>query len=112
LSRFVLVFCTASSSTESNRIADRLLSERAAACVNILPGLKSLYWWKGKRETAREWLLWIKTHSSKTRMVQRIIAREHSYQTPEILTVAIRGGSRKYLKWLGDEIKFRNRKRR
>ena len=91
---------TAANVTEAARLAEMLLDHRLAACVQILPPMDSLYRWKGAIERATEVLLIAKTERSKFEEVEREVRALHSYETPEIIALAITAGSAPYLKWL------------
>lgn len=95
---------TVASRKDAQRIADRLVNERLAACVQVLGPITSTYLWKGKTETAREWLCLVKTRKSLYRRVESAIRGLHSYEVPEILALPVVAGSRAYLKWLADEV--------
>lgn len=97
-----IVLSTAGSEEEARKIARHLVEQRLAACVNIVPQLESIYRWQGKVESAREWLLLIKTTSKQFEEVRDAIRELHSYDLPECIAVAIEDGSPEYLRWLGD----------
>lgn len=101
----IVVLVTASSEEEASRIAKILVDERLAACVNVVPGLRSFFHWDGKTQDEREILLIGK--STKTRMPE-IIARVralHSYSVPEIIALPIVDGSQDYLQWMKEAVK-------
>jgi periplasmic divalent cation tolerance protein len=102
----VLVLSNCASIREARRIARALVERRLAACVNVVSGpMESTYRWKGKVETAREFLLLVKTSRAQFRTVERTIRKLHSYDLPEIIAVPLVGGSRAYLAWLGENIR-------
>jgi periplasmic divalent cation tolerance protein len=82
------------------RIARRLVHERLAACVNLLPGVVSFYRWKGRPCRDRELLLLIKTTRQKVPALQKELEKLHPYDLPEFIILPIVGGSRRYLRWL------------
>jgi periplasmic divalent cation tolerance protein len=98
---FQIVLCTCADREEAERIAHSLVEQRLAACVNILPGVQSIYRWQGAVETASEVLMLIKTSPAHLRKVQSTIAGLHSYEIPEFLVLSISAGSEAYLAWLG-----------
>lgn len=100
----ILVLSTAPSHKEAFKIAQVLLDKRLAACVNLLPSLTSLYWWKGRKEKASEVLLFIKTTKSSFKKVEQIIRKIHSYSVPEIIALPLTQASRPYLNWMLKEI--------
>jgi periplasmic divalent cation tolerance protein len=105
--RVVLVTCGTLS--EGRRIARQVVSNRLAACVNIiLSPAESFYTWKGKLEKAREYLLVMKTTANRLGELEREVGRLHSYDVPEFIVLQIRGGSEEYLRWLGASVKLGN----
>ena len=96
----MIVLCTAGSEQEAVRIADSLVEARLAACVNILPGIRSVYRWEGKVERAGETLLLIKTTGTVFPRLRARILELHSYEVPEILAVRIEEGLDSYLRWI------------
>jgi len=102
---FVVIFVTASTEEEAKKIESTLLDQRKAACVNIILGVKSSFWWKEEVETAQEVLLMIKTKTSKLNEIIRIVKEIHSYETPEIIALPIIGGNEDYLRWIGKEVR-------
>ena len=84
----------------AERIANEVLKLRLAACVNVLGGVRSRYWWKGRLESADECLLLIKTRSALFEKLERAVRRVHPYETPEIIGIRIERGNRPYLNWL------------
>jgi periplasmic divalent cation tolerance protein len=96
----IVVFMTASSREEAERLADMLVSNELAACVQIMPEMESVYRWQGKVERQREILLIAKTLSSKFEEIEFEVVALHSYETPEIVALPLTAGSRPYLEWL------------
>jgi periplasmic divalent cation tolerance protein len=98
--REVVTLVTCKDPAQARRIARALVGERLAACVNIVPGVRSLYAWNGKIEESREVLLVIKSRSAlSTRLAARVRAL-HSYTVPEVVTLRISGGDPAYLRWV------------
>ncbi len=101
--KYVVVLVTCGSRAEAQRIARRIVSQRLAACANLLETpLRSVYRWKGKVENARESLLLIKTSAKRLAALQAEVERLHSYDVPEFIALPIIAGSPAYLKWLSD----------
>ena len=99
----VVVLVTCGGRAESNRIARALVEKRLAACVNILESrVRSTYRWKGKVESAAEFLLLIKSSRKLLPALRAEVERLHSYDVPEVVALPIVGGSRKYLDWLDE----------
>jgi len=96
----VMVFMTCDKEDEARKIAAVLLREKMAACVSIFPRGESYYWWKGKVESAREFLLIAKTRRSLLAGLIRGVKKIHSYEVPEIVAIPIIDGSGDYLAWL------------
>jgi periplasmic divalent cation tolerance protein len=96
----IVVLITAGSEEEGHKIAKLLVKERKAACVNIVPGVHSLFRWKGKLDSARESLLLVKTKALLFPEIVELVKRTHSYEVPEIIALPIIGGSEEYLEWL------------
>ena len=96
----IIILITTGSEEEAHRIADQLLNQRKAACVNIVPKVDSLFWWQGKLDSAQESLIVIKTKASKLKEITELVKRVHSYEVPEIIALPIVGGNEDYLKWL------------
>jgi len=80
-----------------------VLERRLAACVNILPGMISHYWWQGTIERGEEVVMIIKTRRSLAEQVRAVVKDMHSYTTPAILVLPIEGGEPGYLDWLMKE---------
>ena len=98
----LIVLVTTSSAEEASRIGDVLVSERLAACVNIVPGIESIYRWEGKVTRDHESLMIIKTTAERYEDLERRIKELHSYSTPEVIALKIERGSEQYLNWLSD----------
>ena len=100
----ILVLSACDSEQSAKSMARELLEARVAACVNIVPGVQSLYWWQGKIEEAGEWILLIKSSRPLFDKLREHLARIHSYQTPEIIALPIVDGSAPYLEWVEREL--------
>jgi len=99
-----IVLTTAGSEVEARKIAQSLVEQRLAACVNIVPQIESVYRWQGKVESAQEWLLLIKTSAERFSSVCEAIRQLHSYELPECISINVEDGSAAYLEWLADSI--------
>ncbi len=96
----LVVFVTASSEEEAYRIGQRLVKDKLAACVTLLPGVRSLFWWEGKVTEERETLMILKTRGALFPDLVRTIKALHSYQVPEIVALPVKNGSADYLAWI------------
>lgn len=100
-----VVFVTCSSRKEARRITRAIVEGRLAACVNILRApVDSVYRWKGAVESAREFLLIVKTAKSRLSALDAAVKRLHSYDVPEFIVLPIVGGSRAYLHWVTESV--------
>ena len=95
---------TAANADEAERIASMLVDARLAACVQILPAIKSVYRWKGETVREDEVLLSAKTTREKFDELDRAVRAIHSYETPEIVALQIVAISDAYLDWLSGEL--------
>ncbi len=101
----IVVLVTCRSAREARHIARALIERRLAACANILAApVESIYRWKGKVESASEFLLLIKTSRRKFTALEITIRTLHSYDVPEIIAFPIAAGSRDYLAWISDSL--------
>jgi periplasmic divalent cation tolerance protein len=100
-----IVFTTCGSQKEAEKIARNLVDNRLAACVNIVPHIRSIYRWEGKVESAEEWLLVVKTTADKFVQIRDAIRSLHSYELPECVATPVEDGSAEYLRWIEENIK-------
>lgn len=103
MDNFMQVVTTVDSDEAAEELARSIIAARLAACVQIIGPIKSLYWWQGELEEAREWQLVIKTTSERLSALEAHIKSNHSYETPEITATEIPWGSREYLDWISAE---------
>jgi len=96
----IVVVMTAANGEEAERLAEMLVHKRLAACVQILPEIKSVYRWKGDIQREPEFLLLAKTVRNCFADLEREVRATHSYETPEIIALSVTAGSEAYLKWL------------
>lgn len=102
--KYQMVLCTCPDQDTANLIANTLVDRGLAACVNILPGVRSIYRWQDKRETAEEVLLIAKSLIDVYAQLQQSILEFHPYELPEIIAVPIAGGLPAYLAWMENEV--------
>ena len=100
MGRAVFVYTTHPSIVEAERIGRALVERRLCACVNILPGMISHYWWQGAIERGEEVVMIIKTRASFAERVSAAVKEMHSYSTPAILVLSIESVDAAYLEWL------------
>jgi periplasmic divalent cation tolerance protein len=106
----LVIFVTAASRKEADKIAQALMQEKLAACVSIVPEVDSRYWWQGKIEHSRELLLVIKTRPARYQALEKRVRELHSYSVPEILALPVLKGNPAYLKWINNSVSI-SRKR-
>ncbi len=100
----VVVFCTCGNQEEALRIANALVADRLAACVNVLPAVRSIYRWQEAIENSDEILLIVKTTAERFPALRDQITSLHSYDTPEVIAVPVVDGSNTYLDWLRAQV--------
>ncbi|HEY50233.1 MAG TPA: divalent-cation tolerance protein CutA [Dehalococcoidia bacterium] len=98
--RYIVVLITSDSIEESDHIARTLLEKKMVACVNIVRGIDSFFWWQGRLDSARENLLIAKTKASLLPEIVDAVRKRHSYDVPEVIALPIIDGNRDYLEWL------------
>ena len=101
----ILVLSTASSEKEAMMIAQALVEHELAACVNVVPAIRSIYRWKGKIWNEVENMLFIKTTSPHLEELKKMLKELHSYELPEVLALKIDDGEKNVLNWIGSSVK-------
>ena len=96
----IIVLCTCDTQEQATAIAEAVVKEKLAACVNVLPGIRSCYVWKEKLTWSDEVLVLIKTIRGRFDELQQRIRAMHNYDVPEIVCVQIDDGSKDYLEWI------------
>lgn len=96
----IVVFMTCASEEEAERIACLLLEAQLASCVNILPGMHSLYTWEGRIQREKEVFMIAKSLKSVFKRLEQMVKKHHSYTIPEIIALPISAGSKAYLDWI------------
>jgi periplasmic divalent cation tolerance protein len=86
----------------AQRISNRLVTEKFAACANILPAIESIYRWKDKIETGNETLVFFKLSEDRQKIFQEKLRSLHPYEVPEIIFVPVSNGLPEYLRWVVD----------
>jgi periplasmic divalent cation tolerance protein len=100
----IIVFVTCESGEQAETIARSVVSEKLAACVNVLPGVRSCYVWEGKLTWSDEFLLMIKTTRARFDQLQDRIKALHSYSVPEIVGVTIDAAFERYGDWIESSV--------
>lgn len=101
---YCVVLITAPAGEKAALLARSLVDDKLAACVNIVPGVKSVYWWQGKVEEAAEELLIVKTDKVKVKALVKAVKLRHPYSVPEVIALRIKEGNRDYLRWISDSL--------
>ena len=96
----VVVLVNCSNLEEAGRIGRQLVAKRLAACVNLVPGVRSWYWWEGKVVEDNEVMVMIKTSRNRLADLEKEVVRLHSYAVPEVIALQVVDGSRNYLNWI------------
>jgi periplasmic divalent cation tolerance protein len=97
----LVALSTVPSAAVGRKIARALVEEGLCACVSIVPGVRSIYRWKGKLCDDREWLLVMKLRRAKLKAATKRLVELHPYEVPELLALPVVGGHAPYLKWVG-----------
>lgn len=100
---YILIFVTASSVQEAEMIAKALVEKRLAACGNIVPAIRSIFWWQGNLENEQETLLILKSRTALLSDIIAVVKALHRYAEPEIIAMPIFAGSESYLAWIEKE---------
>ena len=98
-----VILCTCPDEGTANQIAEALLAQRLAACVNRLAAVESLFLWRGQSDRAQEHLLMVKTRTDLYGAAEALIQNLHPYDVPEIVALPIIAGSARYLAWIDEE---------
>ncbi len=104
MSEHCLVLSTVASAEDGERLARALLERRLAACVNVLPGVTSLYRWEGRVERSEERLLVIKTRTDRFEELRATLVDLHPYEVPEVVAFEITAAHGPYLSWLDESV--------
>jgi periplasmic divalent cation tolerance protein len=100
----IVVLSTVESAEDAEKIARHLVEDRLAACVSVVPGVRSFYRWEGKIENAAEWLLVIKSSRDHFEALRIALEKLHSYEVPEAIALSVVDGARNYLNWMEGEL--------
>lgn len=100
----IVVLTTCDSEKQATALARSLVEQKVAACVNVLPGARSIYRWKDEIEDTKEWLLVIKSRRDLFPALRAAVEKLHSYEVPELIALPVVEGSEPYLAWLDREL--------
>jgi periplasmic divalent cation tolerance protein len=101
---FCIVLVTAPDEAVAQKLARTVLEQKLAACVNVIPGMISFFWWQNKIDEQAEVLLVIKTMQAKVSALMAAVKQAHPYEVPEIISLPIVEGSEDYLRWVRDSV--------
>lgn len=101
---FAVVLVTAPDSKTARKLAKAALKKRLAACVNVLAGMQSHYWWRGNIMASPEVLLVIKTRRSCLASLEKLVLAQHPYEVPEFIVLDVADGNRRYCAWLTESV--------
>lgn len=100
----IVVFVTTPSHSDAADIAKTIVSERLAACVNIIPNIRSIFFWENKVQDEQETLMIIKTAQTLFEQLKKRIITIHPYSVPEIISIEINEGNQEYIKWIYETV--------
>jgi periplasmic divalent cation tolerance protein len=101
---YIMVYITTKNEEEAERIGKELVSQRLVACANVIPKIKSTYWWKGNIEQEEEAVLLLKSTEEKAQSIINRVKELHSYSVPCINVVLVTKGNKDYFRWLDESI--------
>ncbi|MDD1711192.1 MAG: divalent-cation tolerance protein CutA [Methanoregulaceae archaeon] len=104
MNKYIVVLVTTADKEEAQRISQILLENKKAVCINIIPNVNSSYWWEGKIEKEKEYLLIVKTTGTKFDELVKLVKECHSYKVPEIIAIPMIAGNPDYLDWIDETI--------
>ena len=103
LTEFIVVLITAPSPQVAEELADAVMAQRLAACVNIMPTMRSIFRWNGAIQREQETLLLLKSRAALFNDIVALIAPRHPYDVPEIIALPVQAGLDAYLRWIDRE---------
>ena len=101
----VVVLVNCSNLEEAGQIGRQLVAKRLAACVNLVPGVRSWYWWEDKVVEDNEVMIMIKTSREQLADLEKEVVRLHSYAVPEVIALQVVDGSKDYLSWIDSSLR-------
>lgn len=109
---FCVCLITVPEGEPAKKLARLIVEAKLAACVNLLPGVASTYWWEGKISESAESLLIAKTDKLKVKALIKLVKANHPYSVPEVISLRIKEGNRDYLRWIADSLGTPRKKQR
>jgi uncharacterized protein involved in tolerance to divalent cations len=103
--QFQIVLVTTPDLKTARLLAGKALRARLAACANLIAGVESHYWWKGRLESGAEVLIVFKTARKRLRKLEQLVLANHPYDTPEFVALPLGAGNKRYLDWLAESVK-------
>ncbi len=104
-SHYYVALTTCPDSKVANKLAQDIVKQQLAACVNIVPNIQSVYQWQGEIETDNELLLIMKTNLQTLKALELFVLQQHPYETPEFICINIESGAQAYLDWITSSLK-------
>lgn len=101
---YIIVYCTCPDENSAQAIASKLIQAKIAACVSLIPAVRSYYWWQGKVEQACEVQLQIKSKKDCFEQITQLVRSIHPYEVPQIIAVPIEAGDKDYLTWIDNTV--------
>ena len=101
----IVVLSTCASEAEAETLARSMVEQRLAACVNVIPRVRSYYRWKGALDSSEEWLLLIKSSRDRFHELMAALEKAHSYEVPEVLALQVVDGAANYLNWIDGSLR-------
>ncbi len=102
--RAVMILVTTGGRNDAERLGEGLVVEHLAGCCTVIPMVHSFYYWEGQLQREHESLLIVKTVQSRAKAVEEYVRKNHTYELPEIIQVAIEDGAPRYLQWLAEQV--------
>lgn len=101
----IIVYTVTATEEEAERIGRLALERHLCACINLVPGMRSMFWWEGRLEQARECILLLKTGAEQYPALEKLVRETHSYDVPSIFSVPVEQVSPEYQAWLQNALK-------
>ena len=102
---YIVILITAPTQNEAEIIGKTLVERKLVACVNIIPKIRSIFWWEGKIEESSEVLIIAKSKSDLMKEIQETVKEKHSYDVPEVIALPVKSGLPQYCKWIDESVK-------